>query len=275
MSCAWLQVVGILLLFLAYLISLALYSKYLVTSFLDSESHLTFPTSLDSLRHCLHVLQSIQEKAPLRVLGLFAAAYIFKQCFSIPGSVFLNLLAGALFPVYIAFPLVCFLTAIGASLCFIFSKHIFSHLFKRCLTAKIEFFRGQVEANEDNLIFYLLFIRIFPFSPNWFINIACSVIGVPMGKFFLSVLLGLMPYNYTCVQSGALLATVSSVNDILTQKTIVKMCSIATITLIPIAIKKWMLKRISVTKDKDTPSRDRKTSVGNTTLPRVLMGKKE
>merc|ERR550532_2547424 len=139
--------------------------------------HLTFPTSIDSLRHCLHILNTIESHAPYKIFFLFSAAYIFKQSFSIPGSVFLNLLAGALFPTYVAFPLVCCLTAIGASVCFIFSRYIFSNLLTSLFTHRIEYFRKQIEQNSDNLIFFLLFIRIFPFSPNWLINIACPIVG--------------------------------------------------------------------------------------------------
>ena len=176
---------------------------------------------------------------------------------------FLNLLAGALFPISIAFPLVCCLSAAGASLCFVFSKHVFSRLFTHFLAKRIEFFRAQVEANTDSLIYFLLFVRIFPFTPNWFVNIACPVIGVPLGKFFLSVFLGLMPYNYTCVQSGAILATMQSVNDIWNQKTLIKLCSIALIMLIPIAAKRILSARLNVSPQ----GRTRQASITDSATP--------
>ena len=40
-------------------------------------------------------------------------------------------------------------------------------------------------------------------------------LGVPLHLFFLSVLVGLMPYNYLCVTSGVILADISDVSDIL------------------------------------------------------------
>ena len=39
--------------------------------------------------------------------------------------------------------------------------------------------------------------------------------GVPLHLFSLSVLVGLLPYNYLCVTSGALLSEVKEIGDIL------------------------------------------------------------
>jgi uncharacterized membrane protein YdjX (TVP38/TMEM64 family) len=47
-----------------------------------------------------------------------------------------------------------------------------------------------VEANRHNLVFYLLFLRVSPLLPNWFINIASPVIGVPLKDFVIATLIG-------------------------------------------------------------------------------------
>lgn len=41
-------------------------------------------------------------------------------------------------------------------------------------------------------------------------------LGVPLHLFFLSVFFGLMPYNYICVTSGAILSQLRDVSDIMT-----------------------------------------------------------
>ena len=41
-------------------------------------------------------------------------------------------------------------------------------------------------------------------------------VGVPLHLFFLSVFFGLMPYNYICVTSGAILSELQDVSDIMT-----------------------------------------------------------
>lgn len=49
---------------------------------------------------------------------------------------------------------------------------------------------AQVEKHRDHLINYIIFLRITPFLPNWFINITSPVINVPLGVFFIGTFLG-------------------------------------------------------------------------------------
>ena len=48
----------------------------------------------------------------------------------------------------------------------------------------------QVQENLDSLFFFLLFLRLFPMSPNWFLNMSSPVLEVPIKQFFFSVLIG-------------------------------------------------------------------------------------
>lgn len=48
----------------------------------------------------------------------------------------------------------------------------------------------QVEENRSSLFFFLLFLRFFPMTPNWFLNITCPVLNIPMPIFFFSVFIG-------------------------------------------------------------------------------------
>ena len=36
----------------------------------------------------------------------------------------------------------------------------------------------------------MFFLRLTPLAPNWFINVACPIIGVPLAPFFVASLLG-------------------------------------------------------------------------------------
>jgi uncharacterized membrane protein YdjX (TVP38/TMEM64 family) len=48
----------------------------------------------------------------------------------------------------------------------------------------------QVDRHRDHLFYYILFLRITPFLPNWFINITSPVINVPLWLFFIGTVLG-------------------------------------------------------------------------------------
>jgi len=146
----------------------------------------------------------------------FSSAYLYKQSFAIPGSAFMNLLSGALFGVAKGFILCCFLSACGATSCFLLSKTFGKALLTRFAPQRIEYFRAMIEKkdSEKDLFKYLLSLRIFPMTPNWLINMASPLVGVPLDRFFLSVLVGLAPYNFLTCNAGSALADLKSLDDV-------------------------------------------------------------
>lgn len=173
---------------------------------------LSFPSDLDQLRSLASQLHQLKEDHYGRILLVFAAAYLYKQTFAIPGSVFLNILGGALFGVWVALPLVCVLTACGASLCYLLSWAFGRAVVMRYLGHRIAPVQDRLRSSHGvDLLLVLLSLRLFPMSPNWLLNLASPLLGVPLPLFFISVLFGLLPYNFLCVQSGIMLAELRGV----------------------------------------------------------------
>nr|CAD7201065.1 unnamed protein product [Timema douglasi] len=179
---------------------------------------LEFPSNLKELQSLAQVLKEYSKTHSLYVLVLFSSAYVYKQTFSIPGSVFLNLLAGALFGVNMGFPLCCVLTAAGASFCYWLSFLVGKEV---------------VEENSHQLVYYLLFLRMFPITPNMLINLISPLIGIPFNMFLVAVFIGLMPYIFLCIQTGEMLASLTSMDDIFSYETLLKMAAIACVALGP------------------------------------------
>lgn len=48
----------------------------------------------------------------------------------------------------------------------------------------------QIAQNQGNLFYYLLFLRITPLLPNWFVNIACPLVDVKFKYFCLATFIG-------------------------------------------------------------------------------------
>lgn len=195
---------------------------------------LNFPSSLAELRSTSALLTAYyRHQAPAYVMLLFISAYLFKQTFAVPGSVFLNVLAGAVFGLPLAFVLCSFLTACGASCCFVLARICGRNAAQKYFPQRIQSFRESLEENRARLPYFLLFLRLFPMSPNWAINMCSGVLGVPLGLFFVTVLVGLMPYNYICVQTGVLLSSLDSMQDIFTWTTLAQMTAVALVALAP------------------------------------------
>lgn len=212
----------------------------------DKDSLLFFPSNLDDIRSLAVTLGSYNELHPKYVFILFSSAYIFKQTFAVPGSVFLNVLAGAIFGSSFGFLLCCLLTACGASLCYLLARCVGEGPVKVWFPDRLKQFRTKLEENKAELPFFLLFLRLFPMSPNWALNMLSGVLGVPLPLFFVSVLVGLMPYNYLCVTSGAILSDISDLGDIVSWSNMLRCSTAAVAALLPTLVLRWRGSRVKM-----------------------------
>ena len=87
-------------------------------------SFLKLPRNLEDLQILRDNLESYTSDYTVQVLVGYCAVYIFMQTFMIPGTVFMSLLAGALFGVFKGVALVVFTATAGASSCYFLSKLI-------------------------------------------------------------------------------------------------------------------------------------------------------
>ena len=93
--------------------------------------------------------------------------------------------------------------------------------------------RAQVDKNQSRLPYFLLSLRLVPVTPNWFINITSPILGIPLEVFALTAFLGLIPYNFTCVQAGSVLSELGSVNDLLSFQTLCNLALLAAVASLP------------------------------------------
>ncbi|RLN70256.1 hypothetical protein BBJ28_00026509 [Nothophytophthora sp. Chile5] len=241
----------------------------LATSKLDRVS-LRSLSSLEELQQSHETfLRVFAVQFPLALLCI-ACLYVLKQTFAIPGSALLNVFAGATLPLAVAFPLVCLLTATGASCCFLLSKWLASEeivlgVCERLLPGKLQALRMKIEDARERgqLPFLLLFLRVFPFSPNWFLNLASPWLKVPLQLFAPSVAVGLLPYNFVTVHAGAMLSSLRSTSDLLDPRTMGLLMLLAVGMLIPALLKRKAKEQSAPANDgqaQPTPGRSSKKS---------------
>ncbi|XP_042227599.1 transmembrane protein 41A-like isoform X2 [Homarus americanus] len=193
---------------------------------------LHFPKSFEDLRELVRVSTAYKQDHWYYVLLLFSSAYIYKQTFAIPGSALLNLFGGALLGCWpLGFPLCCVLTAIGASNCFLLSRLVGRAIIQQKFANRIQWLQEKLLENEHQLFLFLVSLRVFPMTPNWFLNITAPYVDVPLPMFFLSVLFGLIPYNLLCVQAGEVLSDIHSMDDIFTPKRLLALITLASVML--------------------------------------------
>lgn len=149
------------------------------------------------------------EEHSFYVVFAFIYLYILLQAFAIPGPIFLCLLSPTLYgPVkgfFLCIAVILYLiqcSCLGASLCFLMSSTLAKGLVLRKFPALFEKFNSMVHKNRHNLFWYMLFLRLTPLIPNWFVNLGSPLVGIPYKYFLIASIFGLMPMNFILIQTG-------------------------------------------------------------------------
>ncbi|KAF9547584.1 hypothetical protein EC957_008240 [Mortierella hygrophila] len=206
-----------------------------------------FPHSLEDLEALRKILSVYMDKHYYRVLFGFLTIYLYLQTFSVPGSMWLSILGGALFKFWVALIMVSLASAIGATNCYLLSRMFFSKLVKRKFGDRMEKWNTQLERHRNNLMSYIILLRLAPFPPNWFVNICSPHLNVPLWpEFFLGTLIGVSAPSVVHVQAGMVLEKLvedhSSGVDVLTLKNFLMLGAVALLAALPVLIR-WVLAR--------------------------------
>lgn len=91
--------------------------------------------------------------------------------------------------------------------------------------------------HRDHLFNYIVFLRVTPFLPNWFINLSAPVIGVPLVPFATGTFFGVAPPSFVAIQTGQTLYQMSSSDMAFSWNSVLLLAAFAFISLIPIFLK--------------------------------------
>ncbi|XP_041366158.1 transmembrane protein 41B-like [Gigantopelta aegis] len=234
-------IVGVI--FLVSLIALGL--VYLNFPHLDENEvqYIRLPKNIEDAKNLGRVLSSYKEKYFYQLLGGYFITYIFLQSFAIPGSIFLSIISGFLYPNYVALFLVCLCSALGASICYLLSFLVGRRLVKKYIPDRVAKWQMHVENHREHLLNYIVFLRITPFLPNWFINITSPVINVPLSTFFIGTFIGVAPPSFVAIQAGTTLYQLTSSGDAVSWTSMLILGILAILSLLPVIFKKKLQKK--------------------------------
>lgn len=201
-------------------------------------SFIKLPRTLEDLQILKDHLENYTSDYTIQVLVGYFVVYIFMQTFMIPGTIFMSLLAGALFGVARGVILVVIAATAGASSCYFLSKLIGRPLLHALWPDKLDFFQAQVAKRREKLLNYMLFLRVTPTLPNTFINVASPIVGVPYYIFFLATFFGLIPAAYVTVRAGLALGELRSLGDLYDFQSVATLFCIGIVTVTPTLISK-------------------------------------
>ncbi|KAJ3680670.1 hypothetical protein LUZ60_016948 [Juncus effusus] len=196
-------------------------------------SFLKLPRTLEDLQDLRDNLEIYTSDYTPQVLFGYIMVYVFMQTFMIPGTIFMSLLAGALFGVLRGMALVLFAATAGASSCYFLSYLIGRPIVFFLWPDKLTFFQNQVSKRREKLLNYMLFLRVTPTLPNTFINFASPIVEVPYRIFLFATLIGLIPAAYVTVRAGIALGELRSLGDLYDFQSIATLFFIGIVSVTP------------------------------------------
>lgn len=221
----------------------AIFLAFVYSSFPEIEvaeaQHVKFPKDIEDAKKLGAVLSRYKDRYYLEVLCGVAVTYLFLQTFAIPGSIFLSIVSGYLFSFPVALILVCFCSATGASFCYLLSYLAGRPLVQKYVPDRAEEWAKKVERQnqQNNILSYIIFLRITPFLPNWFINLVSPVIGVRLTPFWIGTFFGVAPPSFVAIQAGTTLQQLTSSTDALTAWSVAMLAGFAILSIVPVLLR--------------------------------------
>lgn len=146
--------------------------------------------SFDALKtHRTAVLDYYAGHQVLTVL-LFGAAYTVVVALSIPGAIWMTLLAGFVFGTALGAAVVVVAATLGSLIVFLAARYAIGDLLYKKAGP---FVRRMEEGFRKNAFSYLMFLRLVPLFPFWLVNLVPAFLNVGAGAFVVATILGIAP----------------------------------------------------------------------------------
>lgn len=176
------------------------------------------------------------------------------QAFSLPGSMYLSILGGAVWGVPRALPLACCCVATGATLCYLISAALGPAL----LTlpkwkAVLDKWGGKIRANKENMISFLIVLRIAPLPPHWVVNIVCPHVGIGIVPFWISTALGILGVSVIHTTIGGGLDDMTSADDfhLISWRNFFGLAAVVVGVMIPVGLRYWFRGEVANVAEED------------------------
>ncbi|CAO1629673.1 unnamed protein product [Sympodiomycopsis kandeliae] len=216
---------------------------YIALPDIDEEDKAAFriPKNFDQLKALNNVLQRYKDENFGRVMLCWIVVYMFLQAFSIPGSMYMSILAGAMWGVPLALPIVCASVATGATICYLISMLLGSVLIAiPSWQARVDSWKVVIERQQNDLLSYMIVIRMMPLPPHNVVNILAPHLGIKLPLFWISTFFGIFAVSVIHTTIGEKLDQMTSPADfqLFTLRNALLLGGVCIAVMIPVLVRK-------------------------------------
>ncbi|ORY83556.1 hypothetical protein BCR35DRAFT_352013 [Leucosporidium creatinivorum] len=217
-------------------------------------------SDLPALTSSLSTYRASSYFAELHLFVVLTALFLWKQCFSIPGSVLTNILFGALYGTAAGTWWACIWTALGSTGAYGIAL-VISPLVEYYFATPLDVTRRALKLphpdqasttssvtplSTGDLFSHLLLARFFPLLPYSVLNVISGVLRLPLPIFFITLVVGSFPFNFVTVSIGQLVAIAASdpstslSNKIWSGAVLAKLAMVTFVSVVPLVFKKQL-----------------------------------
>jgi uncharacterized membrane protein YdjX (TVP38/TMEM64 family) len=195
----------------------------------------------------------------LLAVVIYVAVYICCAALCLPGAPILTAMGGLMFGWLIGGLATVIGATIGATLLFLIARTAVGGMLSEKAAPWLTRLR---EGFARDALSYLLFLRLVPAFPFWFVNVAPAVLGVPLKTYVIGTFLGIIPATFAFASAGAGLDSVIMaakseyavcvaqngagacrlmihLSSLVTKELILALLLLGVVALIPVALRKW------------------------------------
>jgi uncharacterized membrane protein YdjX (TVP38/TMEM64 family) len=208
------------------------------------------------LRHRFHLVLAAH---PLLSVVGYILAYICIVALSLPGGLVLTATGGLLFGWLLGGLAAVVSATVGATLVFLVTRIALGGE----LSTRPRPWLAKLRAGfKQDALSYLLFLRLVPAFPFWFVNIAPAILGVPLVTYVVAIFFGIIPATFAFASAGAGLDSVIAAakaeyvgcvaqsgpsacklgihkSSLVTPELALALALLGLVALIPVAFRKW------------------------------------
>jgi len=130
----------------------------------------------------------------------YTAAYALLAALSLPGCPIVTAMGGLMFGSLVGGAAAVVGASIGATALFLIARTAVGGMLSERATPWLVKLR---KGFREDALSYLLFLRLVPAFPFWFVNIAPAVLGVPLRTYVIATFFGIMPATFAFASAGA------------------------------------------------------------------------
>ncbi len=202
--------------------------------------------SFEALKtHRMAVLDYYAAHKLLTVL-MFGAAYTVVVALSIPGAIWMTLLAGFVFGTSLGAVIVVLAATLGSLIVFLAARYAIGDLLYKKAGP---FVRRMEEGFRKNAFSYLMFLRLVPLFPFWLVNLVPAFLNVSATAFVVATVLGIAPATVVFASVGNGLGAVldrggsPDLTIVFEPHIMGPLLGLALLALVPVALRKFKERR--------------------------------